>query len=111
VAGDQLVKRIDEPPCPDSSKDASQRSGEPQLGEQCDAAARVARNESSILQDDPPAVVPPFLGHVDQQENSRVVVERQKSKLMPTIESRDDTRREPAELSGARVEESRAHED
>lgn len=101
MVGDELVEGIDERLRPDDSKEPSQRPGESNLREECDAAACVAWHERSVLQDEPPAVVPPSLGHVGEQLSSRVVGEREKSQLMPTIESRDDTRREPAEPSRA----------
>jgi hypothetical protein len=101
VAGDELVEGVDERLRPNDSKEPSQRAGKSYLREECHAAACVAWHERSVLEDEPPAVVPPFLGHVGEQLSSRVVGEREKSQLMPTIESRDDTRREPAEPSGA----------
>lgn len=101
VAGDELVEGIDERLRLKDSKKPSQRAGESHLREECDAAACVAWHERSVLEDEPPAVVPLVLGRVGEQLSSRVVGEREKSQLVPAIESRDDTRREPAEPSGA----------
>jgi hypothetical protein len=101
MAGDELVEGIDEPLRPHESKEPSQRASESHLREECDAAACVARYGCCVPQDKPPAVVPAFFGHVGEQLSSRVIGERKKGQLVRTIESRDDTRREPAEPSGA----------
>jgi hypothetical protein len=79
----------------------SEWPAESHLQEKRDAAALVARHECSVLQDEPPAVVPSFWRDVGEQSSRGVVGEREQSQLAPTIEPRDDTRREPAELSGA----------
>jgi len=101
VPGDELVEGIDDRLRPNDSKEQSQRPGESQLCEKCDAASCVARYGCGVPQNEPPAVVPPRRGNVGEQLNSRVVGERKKGQLVPTIESRGDTRREPAEPSGA----------
>jgi hypothetical protein len=108
VAGGELVEFIDEPRRSDHAKEPSQRPAKSQLREENDTATRVARHECSVRQDEPPTVVPPLFRHVGEQSSSGVVGEREQGQLIPTIEPRDDTRREPAEPSGSRVEKNRA---
>ena len=76
VAGGELVELIDESLRSDHSKKPSQRPGESKLQEECDAAALVAWHERSVPQDEPPAIVSSFDGHVDEQLSSGVVGER-----------------------------------
>ena len=92
----------------DDSQEPSQRRSQSHLFEKCDAAAGIARNGRCVPQDEPPAVVAPSFADAGEQSNSSVLGERKKGQLVPTIQSRDDTRREPAEASGARVEQRRA---
>jgi hypothetical protein len=108
VTRGELVEVIDEPLRSGHLKETSQRPAESQLREECDTAAGIARHECSVRQDEPPTVVPPFLRHVGEQWNSGVVGEREQGQFIPTVEPRDDTRREPAEPSGPRVEKNRA---
>jgi hypothetical protein len=92
----------------DDSQEPSQRPSQSYLFEKCDAAAGIARNGRCVPQDEPPAVVAPSFADAGEQSNSCILGERKKGQLVPTIQSRDDTRREPAEPSGARVEQRRA---
>ena len=73
MAGGELVDVVNVSLRSHHSQEPSQRSGESQLREECDAAARVARHERSIRQDEPPTIVPPLLRHVGEQSSSRVV--------------------------------------
>jgi hypothetical protein len=65
VAGDELVEGIDERLSPDDSKEPPERPGESHLRKKFDAAACVAWHECCVLQDEPPALVPLLLWHVD----------------------------------------------
>jgi hypothetical protein len=107
VAGYELVEVVDERCCPERSQQASQRSREPKLCEESNAASGVAGDRRAVAEHEPRALPPRRLGYVSQQPRGLVVGEREQGVLPPPVESRDDTRREPAELSSARVEKNR----
>jgi hypothetical protein len=110
MAGDELVEGIDERVRTNGSKKPSQRPGESQLYQQRDAASCVSWQGCPVPGNQPPALVSAWLGNPGKQPNRLVVGEREQGELAPTIESRDGTRRETTEASGARVEQHRARE-
>jgi hypothetical protein len=67
VAGDELVDSIDERRRPDDAKEPSKRARQSDLFEECDTTAFVAWDRCGVLQNEPPAIVPSFLGHVGEQ--------------------------------------------
>ena len=105
---DELVESVDRRSSSDEPKEPPHGPSTTHFCEKRDAASSIARYERRVAQDEPPAIVPLARRDVRKQPGSRLVVEREKGKLVPTIEPCDDTRREPAELSGARVEQRRA---
>ena len=70
--------------------------------------SRISGNRRPVPQDEPPAVVARVLGDAGEQLSGLLVAQWEQGELLSLIERRDDTRREPAELSGAGVEENRA---
>jgi hypothetical protein len=100
VTGYDLVERVDERRGVQRSEDASQRAGQPDLGEERNASAGVAGDRRSVAQDEPPAFAPRFLGHSFEQVPGLVIGEGQQPQLLVSVEPRDDMRRPPAELSG-----------
>jgi hypothetical protein len=101
VAGHDLVERIEERRSVQHPEHASQAPGQPDLGEERDGAAGVAGNRRPVAEHEPPAFVPRFFGHSCEQAARLFVGERQQSQLLVSVEPGDDTRRPPAELSGA----------
>jgi hypothetical protein len=89
---------------------ASQRPGQPHLGEQRYAAASVAGDWRPVAQNEPPALVPRLLGYAREQATGLSIGERKQRQLLAPVEPGDDPRRPPAELSGAGIEENRSRE-
>ena len=110
VPGDEPVERIDQPSCPGRPERPTQGPRELHLCKQSSAAALIARDRRAVPQDEPPAVVPRLLGNGLEQWRRLGVGERKQGELLAAVEPRDDTRREPAEPSGAGVEKDRALE-
>jgi hypothetical protein len=110
VTGYDLVERVDERRGVQRSEDASQRAGQPDLGEERNAAASVACDRRSVTQDEPPAFAARFRGDACEQVPGLVIRERQQPQLLVAVEPGDDTRRPPAELSGTRIDQNRARE-
>ena len=110
MAGCDLVERVDERRGVQRSDYASQRPGQPHLGEDRDSASGVAGNGRSVAEDEPPAFVPRLLGYASEQATGLSIGERQQSQLFESVEPGDDTRRPPAELSGAGIEQNRSRE-
>ena len=108
MAGYRLVELVDERGGVDRSERAPQWPGHPDLGEERDAAAVVAGDQRPVREDEPPALVPRLLGYACEQPAGFVVRERQERQFFASVEPGDDTRRPPAELSGARLEQDRA---
>jgi hypothetical protein len=108
TTGDEFVKSIDEWLRADDSKEPSQSPSESDLLKKCHATSFIARYRCSGPQNEPPAVAPCLLAHIREQLSGIVIAQRKQGQLGPPIESCDDTRREPAEPSGPRVEENRA---
>jgi hypothetical protein len=108
VAGDEPVEHVDEPIGSHRSETAPQQPRRTQLDEERDASSGVAGNRRPVPQHEPPALVTGLLGNVREEARRLVVLEGEQGDLPPPVESRDDTRREPAEPSRARVEESGA---
>jgi hypothetical protein len=106
VTGYDLVERVDEHRRVQRSEHASQRPGQSHLGEERDASSSVAGNRRPLPEDEPPAFIPRFLGHGHKQTAGLIIVERKQSQLFATVEPGDDTRRPPAELSGAGIEQN-----
>jgi hypothetical protein len=107
VAGYELVERVDERRDAQRPERACQGPGQPDLCEERDAAARVAGNRRPVATHEPPAFVPRVFGHGYEQAAGLVVCERQQSQLFVSVEPGDDTRRPPAEPSGAGIEQDR----
>jgi hypothetical protein len=110
VAGYHLVELVDEHRGVDRSERASQRPGQPDFDEERHAATVVAGNQRPVREGEPPALVPRFPGYAGEQPAGLVVRERQQSQFFASVEPGDDTRRPPAELSGAGIEQNRARQ-
>jgi hypothetical protein len=110
VACDHLVESVDERRGPKSSQHASERSSEPDLDEERDAASGVAGNGRPVSQDEPPAFVTCFFGDGSEEAAGLVVGQWQQRQLFASVERGDDPRRPPAELSGAGIEQNGARE-
>jgi hypothetical protein len=62
MAGNQLVGGVEEPRCSKRSEQLSDRPGQPDLRQQRDRPAAVARNRCPISKEKPPALVARLLG-------------------------------------------------
>jgi hypothetical protein len=107
VSGYDLVEGVDERGGAERSERPLQRPRQPDLGEERHAATRVAGDGRPVAKDQPPAFVARFLGHVSEEAAGCFVGQRQQSELFSPVEPGDDTRRPPAELSGAGIEQDR----
>jgi hypothetical protein len=105
VAGDELVEPVHERGGVEHLERAAERPGHPELGEDRDASAGVARKRRAVAEHEPPALVPRLLRHCSQKAARLVVGERQERQLFASVDRGDDTRRPATELSSARVEE------
>ena len=110
MAGYQLVERVDERRGAQRSEHAAQGPGQPDLGEQRHAAAGVAGNRRPVAQDEPPAFSSRVLRYACEEAAGLIIGERQERQFLASVERGDDTRRLPAELSGAGIEQDRSRE-
>jgi hypothetical protein len=111
VTGYDLVERIDGRRRMQRSQCASQRAGQPDVGEESDTAAGVAGDRRSVGQNEPPAFASRFLGHACEQVPGLIIGEGQQPQLLVPVEPGDDTRRPPAELSGTRIQHNRTRKE
>jgi hypothetical protein len=77
VASHDLVERVEERGRVERSKEASERTRQPNLGEEGNPASRVACNRRPVAEHDPPAFVPRSFGHTCEQAGGLLVGERQ----------------------------------
>jgi hypothetical protein len=110
VARNELVEPVDEHRRADRSQHTSEWPRQPHLGKERHAAALVARNERPVAKDEPPAVTAFVFRHGGEESPGFVIGEREQTELTVPVDPGDDTRRPPAELSGAGVEEYRTRE-
>jgi hypothetical protein len=83
------------------SKQAAQRAGQSDLGQERDAPSVIARHGRAIAEDEPPALATCFLRHRCEKTVCLLIGEREQSQLFATVESGDDTRRPAAKPSAA----------
>jgi hypothetical protein len=108
VTGYEPIERVEERRGVQRPEHVSRGLGQPDLREERDAATGVAGNRCPVAEHEPPAFVPRLFGHTCEQAAGLFIGERQKRQLFVSVEPGDDTRRPPAELSGAGIEQNRA---
>jgi hypothetical protein len=107
---DERVESVDERRCPQDEEHRAERPGQANLHEESHAASRIPWNRRSIPRNEPPAVVPRLLGDAREQPSGFFIGQPEQRELLAAVPSSDDTRRPPAEPSGAGVEEDGASE-
>jgi len=70
VAGYHLVDGVEQRRCVEHPENAPEGPREPDLGEERDAAPRIAWNRRPIAKDEPPAFIPRFFRHSREQTRS-----------------------------------------
>lgn len=104
------VEPVEEPRQPERAEDTPERSGKPDLGQEHQAPAVIARDRGTIAEHEPPALAALVLGYPSEQSGGFLVGERQQRQLVPSVERGDDPRRPSAELSAAGIKEDRARQ-
>jgi hypothetical protein len=106
MAGREPVQRVDEPGGAKGAQHASEGAGEPDLGEERNASARIAGDRRAVAKDKPPTFVACFLRDRCEQTGCLLIGEREQGQLFASIERGDDPRRPAAKPSGAGIEQN-----
>jgi hypothetical protein len=77
MARDELVGRVDEPRQSEGTKNAAERAGQPDLGEERHAPSAVAGNQCAVAKDEPPTLAALVLGHGREQRAGLLIGERE----------------------------------
>ena len=107
ILGHEPVKHVDERRQSERAKDASEGSGELDLGKEHEAPTSVARDWGTIAEYEPPAFAAPFLRHRSEQDPGLLIGERKQCQFFASVERGDDPRRPTAEPSAAGIEQDR----
>jgi hypothetical protein len=110
VPCDQLVERIDQAAGMEGAESAGDQLGEAYLSEECDAPACVTGQKRAVTAHKPPALAAIRRGDVSEQPGGFGISQTKQCEIFTSVEPGDDTRREFAEPSGARIEHRRAWE-
>jgi hypothetical protein len=110
ILSHEPVKHVDERRQSERAKDASERSGELDLGKEHEAPTSVARDWGTIAEYEPPAFAAPFLRHRSEQAPGLLIGERKQCQFFASVERGDDPRRPTAEPSAAGIEQDRARQ-
>src|SRR5262245_15323416 len=110
MSSDDLVEGVDESSSPEGPQEGPQRSCGSHLQEKHHAASPISRDGCPVAPNEPPAVPPRVLGDARQEPSSLLVSQWKQRERCSAVESCDDTRREPAKPSGARVEQNSTRE-
>jgi hypothetical protein len=103
-----LVEGVDDRRCVECPERACDWLRQPDFAQERCAAPGVTGDRSSVADDEPKAPESLIFGHVGEQAACLVIGQRKERNLFVLVELDDDTRRPPAELSGAVVEQDRA---
>ena len=104
----RFVEQVDERGQSARAKDAAERSGETELGEEHDAATAVAGNRRAVAEYQPPTFGALFLGHPGEQARGLLIGKRKECQLPTAVERGDEPRRAAAEPSAAGVKQYRS---
>jgi hypothetical protein len=110
ILSHEPVKHVDERRQSERAKDASEGSGELDLGKEHEAPTSVARDWGTIAEYEPPAFAAPFLRHRSEQAPGLLIGERKQCQFFASVERGDDPRRPTAEPSAAGIEQDRARQ-
>jgi hypothetical protein len=110
VARYDLFERVDHRRRVDCPERSSHRPRQPDFGQERDAAPVVTGDRGSVADNEPPAFEPGVFGHACEQTTGLSIRKGKNRHFFVSVESDDDTRRPPAELSGAVVEHHGATE-
>jgi hypothetical protein len=110
VTGYDFVERVDERRRAEWLEHASDGLRQPDFGQEPNAASGVTGNRGPVTENEPPAFEPGAFGHTCEQAAGLLIVQRKQCHFFASVEPGDDTRRAPAELSGAGIEHHRAKE-
>ena len=105
-----LFERVDDRRRVDCPERSSHRPRQPDFGQERDAAPAVTGDRGSVADNEPPAFEPGVFGHACEQTTGLSIRKGKNRHFFVSVESDDDTRRPPAELSGAGIEHHRAKE-
>jgi hypothetical protein len=110
ILSHEPVKHVDERRQSERAKDASEGSGELDLGKEHEGPTSVARDWGTIAEYEPPAFAAPFLRHRSEQAPGLLIGERKQCQFFASVERGDDPRRPTAEPSAAGIEQDRARQ-
>jgi hypothetical protein len=110
VAGHDLVERVDDRRRVDCPERPSHRPRQADFGQERDAAPGVTGDRGSVADNEPPAFEPGVFGHACEETTGLLIRKGKNRDFVVSVEPDDDTRRPPAELSGAVIEHHGATE-
>jgi hypothetical protein len=110
VARHESVDRVDGGTQAEDAERDADPTRRPQLCEERDASAVVARDRRAVGQDEPPAVAAAVRRDRSEQALGLGVLERQEGERSMPVDAGDEPRRPAAEPSAARVQQHRARE-